>query len=976
MRPRWLWLGTGLLAAAVGLGATVVVFQIRAERAALEQAKDDMRAGRLAGARRQLVELAQRHPGRGEIEFHLGVCELALGRVEPALAAFGRVPPDSEHAGWAAVHRAGVEVKRGRLDEAESLYAAGLARPGAHVPEACWELMRLLRLEGRFDEARHLFQAHFGAFPDAAKALRDLYRIDVDPYPAEGVLLFLETAARQAPEDDRVWLGLAALATRSGDFARAEEWLKACLARRPDDPAVWRQRLALALAEGRPDAAREALQHVPADIDAEARAASIRAWFAAREGDRAAERAALEAWLAREPAEPEALGRLAELEIADGRTDRAAELRRRKADLESTRNEYTQLLRSDDYAEHPGELAHLAEALGRDFDASRWEAIAAHTSETAPSPTSRTVDTQARSLADLLPDLKPPSSPLDPRPRSEAPAARVAFVDDAEAVGLRFTHESGSTAGRLIPPVTASGGVGLLDYDQDGWLDVYVAQSGTFPTGSTTSGTGDRQFRNRGDGRFEDATESVGLGGSRGYGHGVAVGDYDNDGHPDLFVTRWRSYALYRNRGDGTFEDVTEVAGLGGDRDWPTSAAFADLDGDSDLDLYVCHYLKWDESDPRTCVDPTDPTRYSCSPRDFEAMPDHLFRNDGGRFADVTQEAGIVDLDGRGFGVVAADLDGDGLVDLFVANDASANYLFRNLGGLKFEEVGHSAGVAANASGGYQAGMGVACGDLDGDGQPDLAVTNYYNESTSFFQNLGHGLFADHTAAIGLAATSRHRLGFGVAMPDVDNDGWLDLLTVNGHIHDGRPQFPWKMPAQLLRGIGSGRVRDITAEAGAPLLVEHIARGLAIGDLDNDGRVDAVVQAQDEPLVYLHNRSDAGSALTLLLEGTASNRDAVGAVVTVEAGGRRRVATRLGGGSYQSAGDPRLHFGLGDAKRADRVEVRWPSGRVDHFEGLAAGTGHLLREGEPSPRPLPGWVGDVQADSTPGRITDVPPDSP
>ena len=259
---------------------------------------------------------------------------------------------------------------------------------------------------------------------------------------------------------------------------------------------------------------------------------------------------------------------------------------------------------------------------------------------------------------------------------------------------------------------------------------------------------------------------------------------------------------------------MTDRAGLGGDRDWPTSAAFADLDGDGDLDLYVCHYMKWDERETRTCADPNDPTVYRCLPLDFEALPDHLFRNDGGRFVDVTAEAGIVDRDGRGLGVVAADLDEDGRVDLFVANDMTANLFFRNLGGMRFEESGLAAGLAGNATGAYQAGMGVACGDLDGDGRLDLAVTNFYNESTTFFRNFGQGFFGDQTAAIGLAGPSRYVLGFGIAFLDADNDGWLDLITANGHVHDGRPQFPWKMPVQLFLNDGRGRVMDVTRQSG------------------------------------------------------------------------------------------------------------------------------------------------------------------
>jgi len=564
----------------------------------------------------------------------------------------------------------------------------------------------------------------------------------------------------------------------------------------------------------------------------------------------------------------------------------------------------------------------------------------------------------ARSLAEAAPDLIAAlTSPTGQGGRMAGSLGpRPQFSDDAEEAGLHFIHQSGSATGRLIPTVTNAGGVGLIDYDRDGRLDVFFVQSGTFPPGPASAHGGDRLFRNRGDGTFEDATERAGLGGARGYGHGVAVGDIDNDGFPDLFVTRWRSYGLYRNRGDGTFEDATGRCGLGGDRDWPTSAAFADLDNDGDLDLYVCHYLAWDEHDPRTCVDPADPALYACNPRAFPALPDHLFRNDGGRYIDATEEAGIVDRDGRGLGVVAADLDGDGRVDLSVANDMSANLLFLNKGGFRFEEWAHEAGVAANSGGGYQAGMGIACGDLDGDGRPDLAVTNFYGESTSYFRNLGQGLFSDQTAASGLKAPSRSLLGFGVAMLDANNDGLLDLLTANGHVLDGRPLFPWKMPMQLLVGGPPGRLTDVSRGAGPPFETPHIARGLAAGDLDNDGRIDAVIQCQDEPSVYLHNHSEGGHFLVLGLEGTESNRDGIGATVTVAGSdGRRHSLQRTGGGSYQSASSPHLHVGLGMATVVDAVEVRWPSGRVDRFHDLPADVGYRLREGEREARPLPGY---------------------
>jgi hypothetical protein len=397
---------------------------------------------------------------------------------------------------------------------------------------------------------------------------------------------------------------------------------------------------------------------------------------------------------------------------------------------------------------------------------------------------------------------------------------------------------------------------------------------------------------------------------------------------------------------------------MGGDRDWPSSAAWADLDGDGDLDLFVCHYLKWDVEHPQYCSGPLANGAASyCDPRVFPALPDHVFRNDGGTFVDVSEAAGVADRDGRGLGVVAADLDEDGRVDLFVANDTSANFFYRNLGGFKFAEEAAAAGLATNAGGGYLAGMGIACGDLDGDGRIDVAVTNFFGESTTLYHNLGKGLFADRSAASGLAAPTRFVLGFGLAAIDANNDGHLDLAEANGHVNDFRPSTPYQMPAQLLLGDGSGRLVDVSAHAGAPWEVNRVGRGLADADLDNDGKVDVLIVSDDTPLALFRNGLTAPAHfLTLALEGTKSNRDGVGARVEVTTGGRTRVANRFGGGSYLAAGDPRLHFGLGSAAKADRVEVVWPSGRRDRYEGLAADTGYRLVEGDPTPRPLEGFA--------------------
>jgi hypothetical protein len=335
-----------------------------------------------------------------------------------------------------------------------------------------------------------------------------------------------------------------------------------------------------------------------------------------------------------------------------------------------------------------------------------------------------------------------------------------------------------------------------------------------------------------------------------------------------------------------------------------------------------------------------------CGPRAFDSQPDHVFRNDGGRFTDVTEAAGIVDREGRGLAVLAADLDEDGLIDIYVANDLTANLFYKNLGGFRFREIGAEAGLATNAEGGYLAGMGIACGDLDGDGRPDLAVTNFYGQMTTFYQNIGTDQFIDRTTEIGLGPPSRYVLGFGISFLDANNDGRLDLATANGHVNDLRPHVPYEMPAQLFLGNEKGRLRDVSARAGPPWSAPRIARGLATGDLDDDGKVDLLLVCMAEPLEYFHNQGPAGHYLTLWLEGTRCNRDAIGAVVTLTAGGRRQVAQRFGGGTFLSTHDPRLHFGVGAARRVESLEVRWPSGRVDRFQDLGADTAYHLREGE------------------------------
>jgi tetratricopeptide (TPR) repeat protein len=1035
-RRQWIWLGSAAGVLGLALLGTMAfgMIQARRLRAEVERAQQAMDAGRWAAARKDLTDLARRWPHKGDILLRLGRCEEALGQPERALAAWERIPTRDESYPRAAESRAAVLMNHGRYAPAESCLLAALdeAPPADRYP-LLRGFARLLRLEGRYAEVGEALTAAWASAPDPGALLEDLWQSDTDAAPVDAWKVFLDSAD---PRDDRVWLGRARHAIVIGQLGEAEAWLKRCQARRPDDPAIWRARLDLAMATGDGDGAGfwEALRRLPADAARPEEIAALRAWLADRGGDPIARRRETARLVELQPLQTRALEHLIELARGAGDTEEVARLQRRKAEVDRAKDWIHKLVvRLIPFRDHPGELADLMETLGRSFDHHAWSLVAASSptdratpaSGVANRPRGRDLDvsrsraicramadaalarllrdagnshpSKADTLADRLRDLRgarladrtaaPALHDSDRATLEPSPATTPArFTDDAETAGLRFVFDNGRTSQRLLPE-TMSGGVALFDYDGDGWLDVYCVQGGSMgpQSGEGTqpirSGDGapsykkgsirprpgaetapprpgDRLFRNRGDGTFEDAsarTRIAAIARDLEYGMGVAVGDYDNDGRSDLFLTRLNGYVLLRNRGDGTFEDVTERSGLAGPRENPTSAAFADLDNDGDLDLYVCHYIRWDPDHPATCRDDRWGSFY-CDPARYERAADHVFRNDGGRFVDVTERAGFTDVNGRGLGVVAADLDDDNRIDLYVANDGSANFLFRNLGGFRFEETALTAGVAASAEGGYQAGMGVMAADLDGDGRLDLMVTNLYGEGTTLHQNLGRCVFADRSAASGILAATRYLLGFGIASLDATNDGRPDVVITNGNVNDFRPLYPFAMPTRLYEGRPGGRLVDVSDRSGPPWSVPRLGRGLASGDLDNDGRVDFLVMAQDGPLAWFHNRTERpGHFVTFLLEGTRSNRDGVGARVVVETKRERRVAHRVGGGSYLAACDGRIHLGLGASTSVDAVEVLWPSGRRDRWTGLAADAGYRLREGDRSARPLPGF---------------------
>jgi thioredoxin-like negative regulator of GroEL len=998
-RVLGLWSAAGLmLLLAMGAGA-LAVYQ-RSLRAELEEARTAFDAGHFAVASKGFSRLAKRWTNDGEVLWLLGESELKRGRREEALAVWAKLSPSSPFFGSASLRRATHLINSGRYAPVEEILLQALADP-ARSPRYELEraLSRLYRFEGRFDEVRQVVRASWSRSPTPAADLKELWNLDHSAEPVEAWKHALEKAD---VEDDRVWLGLANQAILTGHFVEASAWLDRCASRRPEDPSVWLARLELAVATGDVAGFWGAAPHVPANRLDPASAGTFRAWLAARSNDPKAEQRAIESLLETDPANATAIERLAVILVLSGRAGDAQALHLKKAELDRARDKYRKMLYDGlDLSSRAGVLSELTGKLGRRFDAQAWSLIAdagirdpgptgaGSRREDAASPLPPLLADRAAalsaafatlpasasqagpSLGEQLADLGPPKTNppatstvvADLGAGSESSRPTPEFIDDAETAGLRFIFDNGQTPRRLFPE-TMSGGVALFDFDGDGWIDVYCVQGGALEpsTGGPAAAKPaalDRLFRNRGNGTFEDVTEPSGIAGiawSQGYGLGAAVGDYDNDGHPDLLVTRLQTYTLCRNRGDGTFEDVTRRTGLAAVRNNPTSAAFADLDNDGDLDLYVCHYMFWDPAHPKLCKNDKGAYFY-CDPAQVAPAPDHVYRNDGGRFVDVTESSGCFETEGRGLGVVAADLDGDDRIDLYVANDGTANYFFHNKGGFRFEEIALQAGVAGSAVGGFQAGMGVACGDLDGDGRPDLMVTNFYGEGTTLYQNLGDRLFADRSAASGIGLATRYLLGFGIAMADVTNDGLLDVMITNGHVNDNRPYSLYSMPSRLYENRPDGRLVDVSSQAGPPWNIERVGRALADGDLDNDGLMDAVIVAQNDPVAFFHNQTKrAGNFVTFRLEGTKSNRDGVGAKVTVTSAGRRQTAQRQGGGSYQSAGDPRLHFGLGDSANVEQVEIHWPSGRTDRWTDLPANTGYLLREGHAAPLPLAGFA--------------------
>lgn len=960
LRTRLVCAAVAMTVIAIGAGAA---FVFRTPPPTSEALLDEARLTLARGDHRKAEELACRAAAsKNPSPWALLVAaeaSLKSNRYADALAYYQRVPRTSPAvASSADFGEAEMLCHLGRVSESEAQLRQLLARDPRHTL-AHFRLAFLLNITGRRWEAQpHLLHL----VKNRAADIEHLLLLGNSQRQIEDKAL-LDATARMLPDDPLPKLGAARLALTLNRPDEARPLLKAVLSQRPDEPESvvrWGQ-LLLEDADSTPFVTWSA--SLRPEVERHPDAWMLRGQFAQRNGQlKTATRCFWEA-LRRDPGHRAACHQLGRSLIELNDAARAEPFLERAELLQRLATALDDLFHHRDHLESMRRAALLTRQLGRLWEAASWSSIALsidpgliwaqeilyevspqlHPDLLQTSPAhdpSRQVD-----LASFpLPEWTSSSTPAQPRLTSIQPPADIRFVDRAQPMGIDFRYENAAddtTPGARIFETTG-GGVGVIDYDLDGWPDLYLTQGNTDPSGvaPTSDELTDRLFRNRGAERFEDVTVPARLG-DRDFSQGVSVGDFNNDGFPDLYVANLGRNRLYLNHGDGTFDDITDDAGITGSL-WTTSCLMADLNGDGFPDLYDVNYAAGESLLTRICE--KQGVIRSCSPRAFDAAPDRVWLNQGdGRVRDVTSESGIDVPGGYGLGIVALDLDGTGRLSLFVANDEVPNFLFVNSTtspeSIRFEERALLAGVALDADGMSQACMGVAAGDADGDGLTDLFVTNFYQESNTLYRQIARGQFADVTRTARLRDPSFAVLGFGTQFLDADLDGWDDLVVTNGHIDDltaiGEPH---KMPTQFFRNLGQGRFTEVPASTLGPFFREnHLGRGLARLDWNRDGRDDFVVSHLREPSSLLTNETPAiGHFLAVQLRGTRCSRDAIGATVEIVAGDRRFIKQLTAGDGYQASNERQLRFGLGSVRQVDELTIRWPGGAVQTWTAIAA----------------------------------------
>ena len=976
IRSAW-YIATGLalvVALAVGFaGAMALRGPARSSESLLEEARLQL----TRGEHQRAEELArQAATGNNASPWALIVAaEAALktNRFADAFDYYQRVPRDSaDVAASADFGEAEALCHLGRIAESEFRLRRMLEQNPRHGL-AHLRLAFLLNITGRRWQAQpHLLYL----VQNRAANIEHLLLLGNSQRQIEDRAL-LDATAHQFPDDPLPKLGAARVALTLNQRDEARRLLAAVKRQRPDEPEGHVREGQLLLDDADPNGFVRWSQSLPTAVETHPDVWLLRGLFAIRRDEpRVAVRCFWEA-VRRDPDHLAACHQLGRTLTDLNEATRAAPFLERAALLQSLSLVLDDLFHHRDHVESMRRAALLTARLGRLWEAASWASLALD----RDSQLEWAIE-MLRSVSPLLnPDL--PQTRLEnspahqislsefPRPEwnvesdpSTVPAsladaaAHIHFIDDTAAAGIDFRYENGAdpaTPGARIFETTG-GGVGVLDYDGDGWPDLYFTQGGRDPHGKSTSDI-DRLFQNRRGESFLDVTRQARLG-DADFSQGVAIGDFDNDGFADLYVANLGPNRLYRNNGDGTFAEVATGASES-DSSWTTSCLMADLNGDGLPDLYDVNYASGESLLTRVCE--RQGVLRSCSPRAFDPAPDRLWLNLGdGRFRDASGDSGIDVPNGYGLGIVAVDLTNDGRLSLFVANDEVPNFLFVNQTGPsdhspRFEERALLAGVALDADGRSQACMGVAAGDADGDGLLDLFVTNFYQESNTLYRQLAPGHFADVTRTARLRDPSYAMLGFGAQFLDADLDGWEDLVVTNGHIDDlSSIGEPYKMPAQFFRNVGSTRFVEAPNRTLGPFFEQpRLGRGLARLDWNRDGREDfAVSHIGDTASLVTNSTQPHGHFLAVQLRGTRSSRDAIGTTVAVTVAGVRRVRQLTAGDGYQASNERQLVFGLGEASQIDDLRIRWPSGAVQSWQNLAVDQCVLTVEQNHNLRPI------------------------